>query len=217
MLGQGGYRVLGRTAVVRGPMVLCVVVLLGITGCAADSTVSASATPNATATHLAEHLTFHGDISGTITAGLDPRPLTHDNPLQGLVQQPDGTHWTQCSTFDSNNTGTLDYYVAVIVGTIDGKRYAVTIAVSTDNPAYTKPGTAVRFPNNFSGSVGLYEAGGQHRQWSVVFGPSEQVSVVVLHADRKSGTVDAWLVWLNGQSLNGLTGTLHLQGDWRCG
>src|SRR5258708_38095417 len=39
MLGQGGYTVLGRAAAVRGPVVLCVVILLGITGagCGADS------------------------------------------------------------------------------------------------------------------------------------------------------------------------------------
>jgi hypothetical protein len=43
MLRQGGgYTIRGRAAVVRGPMVLCVVVLLGITGCAADSTGNTS-------------------------------------------------------------------------------------------------------------------------------------------------------------------------------
>jgi hypothetical protein len=40
----GGYTMLGRTAVVRGSVVLCVVILLGImgAGCAADSTASVS-------------------------------------------------------------------------------------------------------------------------------------------------------------------------------
>jgi len=47
MLRQGGgYTVLARTAVVRGAMVLCAVILLGImgAGCAADASTSAGAT-----------------------------------------------------------------------------------------------------------------------------------------------------------------------------
>jgi hypothetical protein len=211
---QGRCNVLGRTSVVRGAVVLCAVTLLAVlgAGCAADSTVGASATPSVTATPLTEHLMFHGDIAGTLTAGLDVLPPTHDNPLD--VPPPRST---QCSTFDSNNTGALDDYVAVIVGVIGGTRYAVVIEVSTDNPGYTKPGTTVSLPDNLIGSVSVYELGGQQREWDVVLGPSEQFTVVVLHADRKSGTVDAWLVWPNGQSIKGLTGTLHLQGDWRCG
>src|SRR5712691_1131368 len=57
---------------------------------------------------LAEHLTFHGDISGMLTTGIDPHPITHDNPLPAYVQQPDGTFfdpappWTQCSDFDTS-------------------------------------------------------------------------------------------------------------------
>jgi hypothetical protein len=43
MLRQGGYKVRAIAAVVRGPVVLCVVILLGITGCAADSTGNTSA------------------------------------------------------------------------------------------------------------------------------------------------------------------------------
>jgi hypothetical protein len=55
---QGGHTVLGRTAVVRGAVVLCAVILLGImgAGCAADSTVGASATSSVTHTPTATPL-----------------------------------------------------------------------------------------------------------------------------------------------------------------
>jgi len=195
-------------------------------GCSGDVTSNAPAIPQATATTatpLTEHLTFSGDLSGTITAGLDPRPLMHYNPFPDATEQPDGSfsvpppRFTQCSTFDAMNLGTLNYYVAVIIGVIGGQRYAVAFEILMDNAGYTHPGTPVSLPNNVNGSVVVDEVGGQNRVWSDVLAPSYQSSAVVLHPDRKSGTVDVWLVFPNGRSLSGLTGTLHLQGDWRCG
>ncbi|HEX5548926.1 MAG TPA: hypothetical protein VFX24_16090 [Ktedonobacterales bacterium] len=208
---------------------LFVFIFLAITlaGCAdtAVANTSATSTPNATATPLAENLVFHGDISGTMTTGIDARPLTHDNPLPDLTTQADGTffqpppHYTQCSTFASlPGSDTIDDYVAVIVGTVDGKRYAVSVEINMDDPAYTRPGTKL-LPGetNTGGSVQVYEAGGQNRSWQQVFGPnSQEAAVIVLGADRKSGTVDAWMASA-ALSQKGSPATLHLQGDWRCG
>jgi hypothetical protein len=204
------YRLLFRGL---APLVLMTAVVL-ISGCNAATASNAPAAPTATPAPLAENLTFHGDIKGTLTAGINVLPFTHDNPV-GSTFVPRST---QCATFDSNDTGTIDDSLATIVGIVGGKEYSVAIEVSMlDNPAYTHPGTPEVLPNNIVGSVTVYELGGQNREWDVVLGPALQFSNVVLHADRKSGTVDAWLVWPNGQSLSGLNGTLHLQGDWRCG
>jgi hypothetical protein len=198
------------------PLILVTAVVL-LSGCSGDATSNASATPQATATPLAEHLVFHGDLSGTITTGIDVRPFTHDNPVTNILNQPSGPAFTQCSTFDSMDSGTIDDYTAVIVGMIGNKRYTVTVEINMDDPVWTHPGTTLELGNNgIGGSVGVYEAGGQNRQWAQVYGPAMQAPVVVLHADRKSGTVDAWMATTD-QSMNDATATLHLQGDWRCG
>jgi hypothetical protein len=194
-----------------------------LSGCSTGAASNTPVTPQATAVPLAEHLTFHGDIAGTLTAGVNPRPLTHNNPTPDFVEQPDGTFfdpapkWTQCSTFDSNNTGTIDDFVAVIVGTVNGKRYAITVEINMDDPAYTKPGTELQpGDTNTGGSVEVFEVGGQNRRWQQVFGPNLQDTTTVLHTDRKSGTVDAWMASTDLSQKNA-TATLHLQGDWRCG
>jgi hypothetical protein len=148
-------------------------------------------------TPLAEHLAFSGDISGVLLKGAEPHSLTHDNPIPAFVEQ-NGTFtappptWTQCSDFDVSGAGRD--YVAVIIGNVGSRRYAVTVEINEDNPAYTKPGTPLRpGTTNLGGSVNVYEIGQQGRQWQQVYGPNQQDTVVVLHADRTSGTVDAWL------------------------
>ena len=205
------------------PLVLVTAVVL-ISGCSTTTASNTPAVPAATATPLAENLTFHGDISGTITIGIDPRPLTHSNPTPNFIQQPDGSYfdpapkWTQCSDFNAGASigSDLPDAVDVIVGTINGKQYVVSVEINEDNPAYTKPGTALSpGDNNSGGSIEVYEVGGQSRRWVQTYGPATQAPVIVLHADRKSGTVDAWMVTTD-QPQDG-TATLHIQGDWRCG
>ncbi len=205
-------------------LVLATVMAL-ITGCgttAPSGTSSANipGSPSVAAKPLAEHLTFHGDISGILTMGIDPHPLTHDNPIPDFVQQPDGTFfdpappWTQCSDF---TTSAGQDYVAVIVGNVETRRYAVTIEINEDDPAYTKPGTELRLGNiNSGGSVEVYEMGGKNRRWQQVYGPALQDTMIVLHAKRVSGTVDAWMATTD-QSQKSAQSTLHMQGDWRCG
>jgi hypothetical protein len=124
---------------------------------------------------------------------------------------------TQCATFAAlPGSDTIDDSLATIVGIVGGEEYSISIEVLLDNPGYTHPGTPVTLPDNLSGSVDVFEIGGQHQQWLDNFGPATQNSVVVLHLDRKSGTVDAWLA--NGnQNQIGATATLHVKGSWRCG
>lgn len=196
-----------------------------ITGCgdtAAQSSTSGARVPTSpsTATPLAEHLKFSGDVSGVLTTGIDPHPITHDNPLPAYVEQngvftaPAPT-WTQCSDFDVSGAGRD--YVAVIIGMVGTKRYAVTAEINEDDPAYTKPGTPLRpGTTNSGGGINVYEVGGQGRQWQQVLGPAgQEPAMIVLHPDRASGTVDAWLATTD-QSQKIATGTLHLQGNWRC-
>ena len=187
---------------------------------ASTSSANIPASPSVAVNPLAEHLTFHGDISGVLTTGIDPQPLTHNDPIPNYVQQPDGTFfdpaplWTQCSDFDT--TAGRDY-VAVIVGNVGTKRYAVTIEINETDPAYTNPGTELRPGNiNSDGSVEVYEMGGINRRWQQVYGPALQDPVIVLHTDRVSGTVDAWMATTD-QSQKSAVGTLHIQGNWRCG
>lgn len=210
-------------------LMIAVVLLGGCSAASASNTPSSgntpvSPTPTATPMARTEHLTFQGDIAGSITTGIDPRPLTHSNPTPDYTQQPDGSffdpppRWTQCATFDALNSGTLNDYMAVIVGMVGTHRYVVAIEVNMDDPAYTKPGTKL-YPGdiNSGGSVEVYEVGGQNRRWQQVSGPaSQEPAVIVLHADRASGTVDAWMATTD-QSQKIATATLHLQGDWRCG
>jgi hypothetical protein len=177
--------------------------------------------PTSTATSLVEHLTFQGDISGMLTAGVNPHPLTHENPVPAYVQQPDGTYFdpaptrTQCADFDVSGFGRD--YVAVIVGTVGTEQFAVTIEINESDPAYMTPGTELLPGNhNSGGGIEVYEIGGQNRRWQQVYGPSGQEPVIVLHADRTSGTVDAWMASTELSQVDA-TGTLHLQGDWRCG
>lgn len=169
---------------------------------------------------LSEHLTFSGDISGVLTQGDNPGPLTHDNPIPNYIQQPDGSFFdpaptlTQCSDFDS---GVGQDYVAVIVGKVGTMRYAVTVEINEDNPAYTNPGTALRPGNtNMGGSVTVYEIGGKNRRWQQVYGPALQDTVIVMHTDKVSGTVDAWMASTD-LSQKEASSTLHVQGNWRCG
>ncbi len=199
------------------PLVLMTAVVL-LTGCG-DVSASTTLSGNTTSTTpRTEHLTFAGDVAGTLTTGIDPRPITHENPLPGLVTQADGTYFdppprfTQCSTFASlPGSDTIDDYLAVLVGTVNG------VEINMDDPAYKTPGTALHpGDNNSGGSVEVYEVGGQNRRWQQVFGPASQEPVIVLHADRASGTVDAWMATTD-QSQKSATATLHLQGDWRCG
>jgi hypothetical protein len=213
-------RLLGRGLV---PLVLMTAVVL-ISGCGADvAPGDTSATPAATLAPLTQHLVFKGDISGILITGVDVRPLTHDNPAGVPTEQADGTFFvpppslTQCATIDTLNSGTLNDYLADIVGTVGTQRYAIEIEVSMDDPAYTKPGTKALLPDNFTGSVQVYEVGGQNREWVDTFSPTLQNSVVVLHADRKSGTVDAWMDSAALPQNGGAPATLHVQGDWRCG
>jgi hypothetical protein len=221
------HRLLHRGLV---PLVLMTAVVLLISGCTENDaagiglTPVASATPAPTPIPLVENLTFKGDIAGTLTAGIDGRPLTHDNPLPDLATATDGSfiapppRYTQCSTFAATpGSDTIDDYLAVIVGDVGGKRYAVTVEILMDNAGYTKPGTKVTLPDNFSGSVQVYEVGGQNRQWVDTFGPSQQWSTVTLQTDRKSGTIDAWMDSAALPQNGGSPATLHLQGDWRCG
>jgi len=107
------------------------------------------------------------------------------------VQQPDGTFfdpappWTQCSDFD---TSVGRDYVAVIIGNVGTRRYAVTIEINEDDPAYTKPGTELRPGNiNSGGSIEVYEMGGKNRRWQQVYGPALQDTVIVLHTNRCIG------------------------------
>lgn len=204
------HRLLGRGLVL---LVLMTAVIL-ISGCTANDAAGIGLTPAATLTPLTENLTFKGDISGTLTTGIDARLLNHDNPTSDAAPR-----FTQCSTFASlPGSDTIDDYVAVIVGTVDGKRYAVTVEINMDDPAYTKPGTQL-LPGdtNMGGGIQVYEVGGQNRSWIQVFGPAlQEPAVIVLHPDRKSGTVDAWLASSNQSQLDA-TATLHLQGGWRCG
>jgi len=67
----GGYTILGRAAVVRGPMVLCVVVLLGVMGCAADSTGNTStrfSVIHTTAIQKPEIMTYETVLGGGFSA-----------------------------------------------------------------------------------------------------------------------------------------------------
>lgn len=206
-----------------GLLVLATAMAL-ITGCgttapSSTSSVNIPASPRVAAKPLAEHLTFHGDISGMLTTGIDPHPITHDNPIPDYVQQPDGTFFdpaplrTQCSDFD---TSVGRDYVAVIIGNVGTRRYAVTIEINEDDPAYTKPGTELRPGNiNSGGSIEVYEMGGKNRRWQQVYGPALQDTVIVLHTNRISGTVDAWMATTD-QSQKSAESTLHMQGDWHC-
>jgi hypothetical protein len=72
------------------PLVLMTAVVL-LSGCSAATVSGTSATPNATVAPLAESLLFHGDISGTLTTGIDAHSITHDNPIPAYTQQSDGT------------------------------------------------------------------------------------------------------------------------------
>jgi hypothetical protein len=179
-------------------------------------------TPTATqAPFLPESLALSGDVSGSITKGINPRPLTHDNPDPPYVQQPDGSYfapappYTQCSDFDVSGVGRD--YVAVIVGTIGTLRYTIAVEINEDDPAYASPGTPLHPGTaNTGGSVQVYETGGQSRRWIQVYGPAGQDATIVLHADRVSGTVDAWMA-TEDQSQKTATETLHLHGSWRCG
>jgi len=49
-----------------------------------------------------------------------------------------------------------------------------------------------------------------------VYGPALQDTVIVLHTNRVSGTVDAWMATTD-QSQKSAESTLHMQGDWHCG
>ena len=169
---------------------------------------------------LVEHLAFSGDVSGVLVAGDAPRPLTHDNPIPTYVANSDGTYtapapmWTQCSDFDS---GVGQDYVAVIAGNVGHARYALTIEINEDNPAYTKPGTPLSpGTTNSGGSVEVYQSAVTGKRWQQVYGPNGQDTVIVLHPDRTSGTIDAWLATTD-QSQKDATATLHMQGSWRCG
>lgn len=212
------------------PLVLMFAVVL-ISGCSLDvasgdtlPAPAATATPAPTPIPLAENLTFKGDIAGTLTAGIAPRPLTHDDPMPALATATDGSfvepppRFTQCSTFDAIGGGTLDDYLAVIVGNVGAKRYAVVVEINMDQPAYTKPGTQL-LPGdtNTGGSVNVYEVGGKNEVWQQVFGPNlQEAAVIVLNANRKSGTVNAWMASAD-LSQKDAPATLHIQGDWRCG
>lgn len=91
-------------------------------------------------------------------------------------------------------------YVAVIVGTIGARRYVVAIDVDENDPAYMKPGTELQVGYlNPAGGIEVCEVGGQNRRWTPVKNSGVQDTVIVLHADRNSGTLDAWMI-TSGQS-----------------
>lgn len=200
-----------------------------LTGCNQAQTTStakrtqpASTSSLAQPAFLAEHLTFHGVMSGTLTTGVDPHPISHDDPIRGLEYPvgPNGNYsypvptWTQCSDFGSASFAGR-HYIAVIVGNVGSTRIAIIIEINKGNPAYTQPETPLETLASDQATVEVYEAGGQNRRWEPVRGPAGQGQVLVLHADRASGTVDAWLATTDEAS--DATSTLHIQGDWRCG
>lgn len=78
MLRQGGYKWLGVMAVMRGPAVLCALILVSIVGagCAADSTGGASAARYATVTPV------HGSVTHVPTATPTPA-IKEDAALLG--------------------------------------------------------------------------------------------------------------------------------------
>ena len=172
---------------------------------------------------LAEHLTFQGDIAGTLTTAADPKPINHTIPILGQEKPigPNGNYsypvptWTQCTDLASASYA-VNPYVADIAGNVGTTRYVVAIKINKDNPAYTKPGTLLQTSENGQGTVDVYEEGGTNREWEQVAGPAGQGVTIVLHADRASGTVDVWLA-VADETSEAEQSTLHLQGDWRCG
>ncbi|HEU5376986.1 MAG TPA: hypothetical protein VFV38_16270 [Ktedonobacteraceae bacterium] len=171
---------------------------------------------------LAEHLTFQGDISGTLTTGIDPQPLNRSVPILGQENPlgPNGNYsyavpiWTQCTDFGSASfTGSP--YIADIAGNIGTTRYEVVIKINKNDLAYTQPGTPLKTLESSQGEVELYEQGGKNREWEQGVGPAGQGAMIVLHPDRTSGAVDVWLAIADEASE--AESTLHLQGDWRCG
>lgn len=197
------------------PLILMTAVVL-ISGCTQNDASYLLQTPVATLAPLTEHLVFTGDISGTVTTGINARPLSHENPISDTTGQP--ARFTQCSDFNVPELGDTRDYVAVIRGAVVSQQYVVEVEINEDDPAYTKPGTKL-LPGvtNTGGSVGVFEIGGNNRSWQQVYGPSSQEpAVIVLNADQKSGTVDAWMA-SSDLSQKDATATLHLRGDWRCG
>lgn len=171
---------------------------------------------------LTEHLTFQGDISGTLTAGIDPQPLNQSVPILGQENPlgPNGNYsyavpiWTQCTDFESASfTGSP--YIADIAGNVGTSRYEITIKINKQDLAYTKPGTPLKTVESSQGEVEVYERGGKNREWEQGVGPAGQGATIVLHADRTSGSVNVWLATTDEASE--AESTLHLQGDWRCG
>lgn len=212
---------------IAGCLLFASLLACGESSTSGTATNASTPPPTSAPTHvpapqpLAEHLTFSGDVSGVLLAGDSPGSLTHNNPIPTYIANSDGTYSepapasTQCSDFDS---GYGQDYVAVIVGNVGTHgRYAITIEINEDDPAYTKPGTPLKpGTTNSGGSVEVYQSALQGKRWLQVYGPNEQDTVIVLHPDRRSGTIDAWLA-TNDQSQKEATETLHMQGSWRCG
>lgn len=226
---QGNHR---KRGIIIGAIITALLVVgtaSALTSCTQAQTRSttqlAQRVPPARSTRpafLAEHLTFQGDISGTLTTGADPHPINHTVPIQGQENPigPNGNYsypvptWTQCSDFGSAYFAESPY-TASIVGNVGTSRYAVIIKINKNDLAYTKPGTPLNTLKSNQGAVEVYEEGGKNREWEQVVGPAGQGTVIVLHSDRTSGTVDVWLA--STDEASDAESALHLQGDWRCG
>lgn len=242
---QRGNRRKDRIAVALVLALLIVGIASVLSGCNQDINDQAQVTPTAGRTQqasptrptrqlptarptqlpiLPEHLIFQGDISGTLTAGINPLPLTNNDPAEGSVPTNGGYYdsaptATQCAKFNSlygsNPFTTPDTYIAVIVGQVGAMRYAITLEIDMNDWAYTTPGTSLSPLQSIYGLVNVYEIGGQKRLWESVFGPGMQGGSITLNPNRTSGTVNTWLATDDKAPVT--NSTLHLQGNWRCG
>lgn len=184
-----------------------------------------------TGTLMIEAVNFAGAVVGSLTVGLDPHPNTDQNPVPALVQNNDGTvtqpapTWTQCASFKSDAVpDPFGDFTAVISGVVGGTRFSLLIDIREDSTAYTTPGTPVHLgTDNYYGDISLYRVA-DGKSWVQVYGPSTDPNAlgapptVTLAADRKSGTIDAWL----GSETSVIPQTdalpvVHVAGSWRCG
>lgn len=153
---------------------------------------------------LSQNLQISGAVTGQLTTGLNPHPLTGDDPTPTFNVPT----WTRCALF-TVGVGNTTAFEADIVGVVGGKTYALSI-VNLDLGRHPIPGTYTMDQTGYTPIDVTFASTDGSERWSRTHG----AEAIVTFADRSSGSIAAVLP---DRPSSLPSQRVTISGTWRCG